>query len=68
MTTRAALEWATKPVGHPQEWAARLSVARGFARYLRRWTASARSHPRICCPAAGAADPVSVLRRRDRRR
>jgi integrase/recombinase XerD len=35
ITTRAALEWATQPAGHPQECAARLSIARGFARYLR---------------------------------
>jgi integrase/recombinase XerD len=33
--TRLALEWATQPAGHPQEWAVRLSIARGFARYLR---------------------------------
>lgn len=35
ITTRAALEWAMRPDGHPQECAARLSVARGFARHLR---------------------------------
>lgn len=35
ITTRAALEWAMRPTGHPQECAARLSIARGFARYLR---------------------------------
>lgn len=35
VTTRLALEWATVPAGHPQEWAVRLSIARGFARYLR---------------------------------
>jgi integrase/recombinase XerD len=35
ITTRAALEWAMRPAGHPQECAVRLSVARGFARYLR---------------------------------
>jgi len=35
VTTPPALEWATKPAGHPQEWAVRLSIARGFARYLR---------------------------------
>ncbi len=35
VTTRLALEWATQPAGHPQEWAVRLSIARGFARYLR---------------------------------
>ena len=34
VTTRLALEWATQPAGHPQEWAVRLSIARGFARYL----------------------------------
>jgi integrase/recombinase XerD len=35
ITTRSTLEWATRPAGHPQEWAVRLSVARVFARYLR---------------------------------
>jgi len=35
VTTRSAIEWATQPAGHPQEWAVRLSIARGFARYLR---------------------------------
>ena len=35
ITTRAALEWAMRPAGHPQECADRLSIARGFARYLR---------------------------------
>lgn len=35
ITTSAALEWAMRPAGHPQEWAARLSVARVFARHLR---------------------------------
>lgn len=35
VTIASALEWATQPAGHPQEWAVRLSIARGFARYLR---------------------------------
>jgi integrase/recombinase XerD len=35
ITTQAALEWAMRPVGHPQQCADRLSIARGFARYLR---------------------------------
>ncbi len=35
ITTRTALEWAMRPAAHPQECAARLSIARGFARYLR---------------------------------
>lgn len=35
VTTRLTLEWATQPAGHPQEWSVRLSIARGFARYLR---------------------------------
>jgi integrase/recombinase XerD len=28
VTTRSTLEWATRPAGHPQEWAVRLSIAR----------------------------------------
>lgn len=35
ITTSAALEWAMRPAAHPQECAARLSIARGFARYMR---------------------------------
>ena len=35
ITTRAALEWAMRPAEHPQQCAERLSIARGFARYLR---------------------------------
>ena len=27
VTTRLALEWATQPAGHPEEWAVRLSIA-----------------------------------------
>lgn len=34
LTTRLALEWATSLEGHPDEWPVRLSIARGFARYL----------------------------------
>jgi integrase/recombinase XerD len=35
VTTELALAWATKPAGtHPFWWKTRLSVARGFARYL----------------------------------
>jgi integrase/recombinase XerD len=34
LTTRLALEWATSLEGHPDEWSIRLSIARGFARYL----------------------------------
>lgn len=34
VTTELALAWATQSEGHPDEWAKRLSVARGFARYL----------------------------------
>ena len=38
ITTRLALQWATKPQHLQQvEWAARLSVVRGFARY---WSAT----------------------------
>jgi integrase len=38
ITSRLALQWATQPQHiQPAEWAARLSVARGFARY---WSAT----------------------------
>jgi integrase len=38
ITSRLALQWATEPQHiQPAEWAARLSVARGFARY---WSAT----------------------------
>jgi hypothetical protein len=34
ITSRLALQWATQPQHlQPAEWAARLSVVRGFARY-----------------------------------
>lgn len=34
LTTRLALAWATSLEGHPDEWPIRLSIARGFARWL----------------------------------
>jgi len=34
LTTTLALDWATALAGKPDEWAIRLSIARGFARYL----------------------------------
>ena len=34
LTTDLTLAWASLPAGHPEECAHRLSVARGFARYL----------------------------------
>ena len=36
LTTKLALDWATALDGKPDEWAIRLSIARGFARYLQR--------------------------------
>ena len=67
VTTRLALEWATVPAGHPQEWAVRLSIARGFARYLRTLDGRAEVPPadllprcrhrrhRICTPTRRSA-------------
>lgn len=38
ITSNVALRWATKPQHlQPSEWAARLSIVRGFARY---WSAT----------------------------
>lgn len=50
VTTGLALEWATRPAGHPQEWAVRLSIARGFARYLRTLDESAEVPPADLLP------------------
>jgi integrase len=50
VTTRLALEWATQPAGHPQEWAVRLSIARGFARYLRTLDGRAEVPPTSLLP------------------
>jgi len=50
VTTGLALEWATQPVGHPQEWAVRLSIARGFARYLQTLDESAEVPPADLLP------------------
>lgn len=51
ITTSAALEWATLPAGHPQEWASRLSVARGFARYLNTLDSTAEVPPNDLLPS-----------------
>lgn len=53
ITTSATLEWATLPAGHPQEWASRLSVARGFARYLSALDPAAEVPPTDLLPSHG---------------
>jgi integrase len=50
VTIRLALEWATQPAGHPREWEVRLSIARGFARYLRTVDGSAEVPPADLLP------------------
>lgn len=55
VTTRLALAWATSLDGKPDEWAIRLSIARGFAGYL------ATLDPATEVPPAG------LLPRRSRR-
>lgn len=51
ITTGATLEWATLPAGHPQECALRLSVARGFARYLSTFDSTAEVPPTDALPS-----------------
>lgn len=51
VTVGLALEWATQPAGHPQEWAVRLSIARGFARYLRTLDGRAEVPPADLLPS-----------------
>jgi len=67
ITTSAALEWATRPPGHPQEWASRLSVARGFARYLSTLDGIAEVPPTDLLPGCPPACSLPVFRRGDRR-
>lgn len=45
LTTDLALAWASLPTGHPEECAYRLSVARGFARYLQTLDANTEVPP-----------------------
>lgn len=50
VTARLAVQWATAPAGHPHEQAARLQVARGFARYLRTLDGRAEVPPNEILP------------------
>ena len=69
ITTELALAWAMLPVdAHPFTWRQRLTVARGFARYLATSTPPARSRPPTCCPGTDrASPPTSTPSRRSRR-
>src|SRR6516225_6044511 len=49
VTSELAISWARLPVGvHPNRWAKRLRIARGFAAYLQRSTRRRRSRRRAC--------------------
>ena len=50
LTTDLALAWAILPADHPQECAYRLSVARGFARYLQSLDANTEVPPTDLLP------------------
>ncbi len=55
LSTEVALTWATSLEGHPDEWPIRLSIARGFARWLQ------------ALDPATEVPPVALLPRRRRR-
>jgi integrase len=55
LTTSLALAWATNLPGHPDEWPVRLSIARGFARWLQ------------ALDPATEVPPTALLPRRRRR-
>jgi len=55
LTTRLALAWATSLPGRPDEWPIRLSIARGFARWLK------------ALDPVTEVPPVALLPRRRRR-
>ena len=51
ITTELALMWARMPVdAHPSRWRQRLSVARGFARYLATIDPASEVPPPTFCP------------------
>lgn len=50
LTTRLALEWATAVEGKPDEWAVRMSIARGFAAYLQTLDAATEIPPADLLP------------------
>ena len=58
VTSKLAIAWARLPVSaQPRHWAARLSIARGFAAYRRRSTPPPRFRRRTCSPSAIAGQP-----------
>ena len=69
ITVELAVMWARMPVdAHPHRWSQRLSIVRGFARYLATMTLTARCHPRTCCQRiARVWRPTSTRPRRSRR-
>jgi hypothetical protein len=57
--TELTIRWARQPVGvHPNQWAKRLRVARGFAAYCKRSTRRRRSRHRTCSRFAASAPPA----------
>ena len=68
ITTELALAWARLPVdAHPHRWRQRLSVARGFARYLATIDPASEVPSKDLLPGASPADRALHLhRRRDR--
>lgn len=62
VTTDVAAAWAILPQNATPVWAAqRLSMVRGFARYLQAFDPQRRSRPSGCCrPAPAASRPAST--------
>jgi integrase/recombinase XerD len=68
LTTRLALDWATALEGKPDEWAIRLSIARGFAAYLQSLDPATEVPPADLLPRKHAGPtPTCTPRRRSRR-
>ena len=62
ITSVAAVAWATAAGGHPNWWGKRLSMVRGFARYLQSLD-SMRSRRRACSRLVPAAPRrISIAR------
>jgi integrase/recombinase XerD len=66
ITSRLALLWATQPQHiQPAEWAARLSVVRGFARYWSATEATTEVPPDGLLLSPQARKTLSLFRRTD---
>jgi hypothetical protein len=63
VTTQLAVEWATQPAeSQPAQWANRLGMVRGFAKYLSAVDSRTEIPRKGCCHILFGERPLSLLR------